>query len=1235
MVLFLTPLKRRSAMKQILKTLLITAIIAGYFLFPMRAAAQTQKLRFERLGIEQGLSQNAVLTIAQDTQGFLWIGTEDGLNKYDGYQFTVYKHDPDDPTSLIDNYVSEILVDLNGEIWIGTRSGLDRYDPSSSSFIHYPTQLETDPYLQGAWVISLYEDHQGTLWVGTEEEGLNRLDRSNGTFSNSLDEAGNVPLLHDNAARVIFEDTKGEMWIGTHDGMYRFDRADGEFTQYNSTDDAQNDEVNDISEIYEDRYGNLWVGSEAGGISRFDPASGSFTRYIHDPDDPLSLSHDRVRAIYQDRPGNFWVGTQNGLNLVPAEDFSPSNTALQFLHYYNDSFDPASLGSSTVWSIFEDQSGVMWFGTWGGGLSKYNRSTDRFKLYQHDANQPDSLSDNMIWAIMQASDESVWVGTFNGGLNVLDREMNEIVVYRHDESDADSLLSDDVRALLEDPSGRIWVGTAGGLELFDSESDRFIHFTTDVSDPHSLSGNRVNVLRASRSGGIWVGTRYSGLNLLEPASGKFTRYRHDENDPSSLGDDRIWALYEDEEGALWVGTLSGISVLQPGSDRFIHYRFDAEDESSLSSDSIFAFYEDPQGTMWVGTWGGGLDRFDRATGRFEHFTERDGLPNDTIYGIEADASGGLWMSTNRGLSRFDPQSETFENYDVRDGLQDNEFNVGAHFRSGSGEMFFGGIRGFNAFFPDEIQRNPHVPPIVITTFYKFNQAIRHDLLPNEQIQLSYRDNFIAFDFAALDYYAPANNQYAYMLEGFDEDWVQSGTRRYVSYTNLAGGTYVFRVRGSNSDGVWNEEGVSVLITVTPPFWETAWFQVLGVLVFAALVFTGFRWNVRRVEARSRELEKLVSERTQEIEQRRSEINALYLADEKLMRHLEVDQVFQALVEITVEILHADKGLLLYWDESAGRLKVRASKGFKAKTLDKLNHSVEGSTAEIVMQTGKSVVIRDVLDDTRVNRKLMKPEGILSLMRVPIQSGDRTYGVLTVAYTTPQDFGGEQQRLFEALAQRAAIAIEQANLQDQAQKSAVYEERQRLARDLHDAVTQTLFSASLVSEVLPTLWEKDPELGRSRLKVLNDLTKGALAEMRTLLFELRPSALASANLDELMRQLADSLIGRARIPVDLEIEGNCEISPEAKVVFYRVAQEALNNVAKHAQASRVRICLRRDGSETELIVEDDGIGFDPKMVSPDHLGLRIMQERAESIGARLHLEPGKQKGTRLSLAWDRK
>jgi signal transduction histidine kinase len=547
-------------------------------------------------------------------------------------------------------------------------------------------------------------------------------------------------------------------------------------------------------------------------------------------------------------------------------------------------------------------------------------------------------------------------------------------------------------------------------------------------------------------------------------------------------------------------------------------------------------------------------------------------------------------------------------------------------------MFFGGIRGFNAFFPADIQPNPYIPPIVITTFYKFNQPVRQDLLPDERIELSYRENFIAFEFSALDFNAPDSNRYAYMLQGLDEDWIEAGTRRYVSYTNLEGGDYVFRVKGSNSDGAWNEEGASVYIAVAPPYWETLWFRAIALFGVFGLAFGVLRLRVRTIEARSRDLEGIVQERTREIEQRRQELDALYRADEELFRHLEVDQVFQALVDIAVEILHADKGSLFYRDDQTEKLIPRAAKGLKPETLEQMQSSTEDGTVGWVLATGQPSIVHNVRDEPHVARWITDAEGIQSFMHIPIKIEDAIYGVFNVDYMEPRGFGTEEQRLFTALAQRAALAIEQAQLQDQAQQAAVFEERQRLARDLHDAVTQTLFSASIIAEVLPQLWEQDPKVGLSRLEVLRELTKGALAEMRTLLIELRPAAIAEADLVELMRQLAESTTGRARIPVDLQVDGECDFTPEAKIVLYRIAQEALNNVAKHAKATRAAIRLVCEEQKVELTIEDDGVGFDTGSVPPDHLGLEIMRERAESIGAELAIESGQNKGARITLTW---
>jgi len=1071
--------------------------------FPPAPPDQTSTIRFERIAGEDGLSQNSVLAILQDRLGFMWFGTEGGLNKYDGYQFTVYKHDPDNPSTLSDDFVSAIHEDRSGSLWVGTRNGLNRFDRASGTFTRYQHDPSDPHSLGGTWAVAVYEDSEGTLWVGTEDGGLDRMDRGAGTFTHHRHDLDNPKTLSDDYVREIYEDSNGELWVGTNSGLDRFDRATQTFIRYQNTPgDPQSLGGSEVSAIFEDHQGMLWIGTEDGGLSQFDRSLQTFTRYQHDPDDPHSLSHNRVRAVFEDSTGRLWVGTQNGLDLYDRE-------RNQFVHYRHNASDLYSLGSNAVWSIYEDRTGVLWFGTYGGGLSKYNRMTDQFTLYQHNPDLPNSLSDNMVWTIHEDRRGILWIGTFNGGLNKLDRESGTFTVYRHDDQDPTSISSDDVRAILEDHKGALWVGTSGGLdklvlseaEGFDPATETFAHYRHDPDDADSLSENRVTVLYEDSSGNLWVGARNGGLNRFDRATETFVRYQHDPDDPFSLSDDRVWALYEDSTGTLWVGTLGGINLLDPVSNKFVHCVHDPDDPQSLSNDQAFSFYEDPTGAVWIGTWGCGLDRFDRATQTFTHYTEKDGLPDNVIYGIEVDSEGFLWLSTNKGLSKFDPRIETFQNYDVSDGLQDNEFNVGAHFTSDSGEMFFGGIQGFNAFYPELITGNPHIPPIVITAFSKFNEVVRTDLLPNEHIRLSYKDNFISFEFAALDYTAPDKNQYAYILEGQNQDWVYASPRRHVDYTNLRGGDYVFRVKGSNNDDVWNEEGVAVYLTITPPVWETWWFRGIIVLVLVGSAIGGYRLRVRSIEARSRELERQVEERTIEL----SRTNVL------------LEQ------EIT-----------------------------------------------------------------------------------------------------------ERKRMEEALAQQAAEA-------------AVAAERSRLARDLHDAVSQTLFSASLIAEVLPRIWERNPDEGRRRLEELRQLSRGALAEMRALLLELRPMALVEAELGDLLRQLAEATTGRARVPVNVDVEGECALPPDVKVALYRIAQESLNNMAKHAEASQVNVSLRcapsfppEIGGEqrggVELRISDNGRGFDVGSILPDHLGVGIMHERAEAVGATLTVESDVGHGTEVVIVW---
>jgi signal transduction histidine kinase/ligand-binding sensor domain-containing protein len=944
------------------------------------------------------------------------------------------------------------------------------------------------------------------------------------------------------------------------------------------------------------------------------------------------LAHDRVKSIFSDSVGRLWVGTRNGLDLYDSDHD-------QFIHIQHDPGDPSSLSSNAVWSIYEDRTGVLWFGTYGGALSKYNRTIDQFALYQHKPDSANSLSENMIWAIHEDADGVLWVGTLNGGLNRLDRESGQIRVYRHDPQDASSLSSDDVRAVLEDHTGALWVGTGGGLDRLDRESGVFVHYQYDASDPASLSENHVTVLFEDARGNLWVGTRRGGLNRFDRETDTFVRYQHDEDDPNSLSSDRVWALCEDSWGRLWVGTLGGVNVWYPDTDRFARYLNDPDDPQSLNNDAVFAFYEDAEGMMWIGTWGSGLDRFDPETRTFTHYTEKNGLANNVIYGIEADLAGNLWMSTNKGLSKFDPRSEVFHNYDVRDGLQDNEFNVGAHSASPTGELFFGGIRGFNAFHPEQVTGNPHVPPVVITAFGKLNEVVRQDLAPGEHIELTYRDDFVYFEFAALDYTAPGKNRYAYMLEGQDETWIDAGPRRHVDYTNLRGGEYVFRVKGSNNDGVWNEEGAVVTLTVTPPFWETWWFRGGAILLLAAGVIGGYWLRVRSVEARSRELERQVVERTQEIERHTGELAAINELGQALTTRLDVDQVLEEAHRGAARLLDADNLYIVLHDPVREEITLalnvvdgRMSKPYATRPAG------QGITEYIVRTRTPLLLAENVLEQLKemgISAVQVEPKRApASWLGVPLVVSEHVLGMIALRnYDSPGAYDAHDQDLLAAVASQVAIAIQNAQLYEQAQELAVVRERQRLARDLHDAVTQTLFSASLIAEVLPRIWERDPDEGQRRLAEVRELTRGALAEMRTLLLELRPSALADAELGDLLRQLGEAITGRSRVRVDVQIEGEySQMGLDVKVALYRIAQEALNNVAKHSGASQATVRLCCGPEKVALHVADDGRGFDVDAIPPEHLGVGIMRERAEAIGADLTVDSEPGHGTEVSVVW---
>ncbi len=1054
-------------------------------------------LKFEHISVEHGLAQSTVNCIFQDSTGFMWFGTDDGLNRFDGYSFVVYRHDPQDPQSPSHNHITSLHQDSEGMIWIGTYGGgLDQFDPQTGLWRHYPHKSGDPQSLSDNKVRAIYQDRSGILWIATHGGGLDGFDPKTESWRHYEPDPRDPFALRDWLIDSIYEDRQGRLWIGSNNaGLARLDRLTERFIHYPHDPDDPESVSTDIllTGILQDSAGMLWIAT-FDGLNRFNPETGQAIRYQHDPDDSGSLSHNVLNAIHQDRSGILWVGTVNGLNR-----FDPA--AGTFVHYQNDPGDPNSLSSNHILSIFEDRTGALWIGTRGSGLNRVDPAWARFQHYAHDPNDPNSLNDNNVEAILQDRFGMLWIGT-SKGLNRFDRSTGQWDHFQHDPTDPDSLSNDIVGAILEDRSGTLWIGTGfGGLSRFDRASGHFVRHQPDPDDPDdTLSHSGIRTLYQDRQDTLWIGTHGSGLSALDLQTGRASHYRHDPEDPHSLSTDWIYTIYEDQEGMLWIGTReAGLDRLDRETEQFSHYQHDPNDPRSLGSDIVHAIHQDRRGMLWIGTEGGGLNKLDRESDSFIRYGVEDGLPNHSIMGILEDERGRLWLSTGNGISRFDPQHGTFRNYDIRDGLQGSVFVGGSAYKSDGGEMFFGGFGGFNAFDPEHIKDNPYLPPIVLTSLTQGGRAV--DLgIPVESItEVTFRrpDSFFEFEFAALNYSEPEKNQYAYMLEGFDADWNYLGTRRLGQYDNLPAGQYTLRMKGSNNDGIWDDTGHSIQVTVVPQVWETWWFWGLVVLVIAGSAIAGYRLQVRGIEARSHRLEKEVAERTAEL----SRINLL------------LEQ-------------------------------------------------------EIV----------------------------------------------------------ERERAEEALAQKAAEA-------------AVVAERSRLARELHDAVTQTLFSASLIAETLPRSWERDREKGQRLLQELRQLSRGALAEMRTLLLELRPAALIEAKLGDLLYQLAEAATGQGGLPVVVTVEGECHLPPDVHVALYRIAQEALNNVVKHARAGQVAVHLRcmppppGEGNEgVELSVCDDGRGFTLSQVQPDRLGLGIMHERAQAIGATLTVESRPGRGTEVRVIW---
>jgi len=831
------------------------------------ADVEVRDLKFTHLTTNDGLSQGYVTAILQDRRGFMWFATRDGLNRYDGDAFVVYKNNPNDPRSLSSNFIQDLMEDDHGFLWLATNTGVDKFDPTTERFTRYLHDRNKPDSIGGSSVKSIAQDSRGNLWFGSEDGGLDKLDTNTGTFTHYRNDSGGRFV---GRITQVIADSHADIWFVGDRGLFHLNQKTAQITQPAAAKSALS-----AASVYEDERGDLWMLADSPivGLVKYDRRAQRLRRYMVAAASAVGVLASTTNGgsanctLAADGQNGFWVPSSLGLYYF---DRHTERYTYGFMH---DETDPDSLDSNAIMSVYQDKGGVLWVGTENSGLNVLNFRQEQFGLYRHRPGAPDSLSPGRVKAIYQDSNGVAWLGLFPRALDKLDRKSGQITHYvpkPGDTLDEHTLgKGTNIASIYKDTAGYLWLGGGGGgVDRFDERSGHFKHYRHNPHNRNSLISNNVYTIYADRNGHIWIGQE-GGLSRYDPATDGYTNYQPIPDNPASFAN-TVWVIYQDRSGMLWAGTWGGVLIRFDGDAKtFVHYTPDSQDPHKLNGGGINAIHEDRTGTLWVGTFDG-LYRLNRQDGTFARYTESQGLPSSAIRCIREDGGGRLWLSTDKGISRFDPHADSFRNYDVSDGLQSNEFSTGCY-QSPDGEMFFGGSNGFNAFFPDNVRDNAYVPPVVITSFKIFNkpipigtQSILKKTIPYvDSLTLSYRNNVFSFEFAALSYANSQKNRYRYKLENFDPGWNEVGSKqRLATYTNLDPGKYVFRVQGSNSDGVWNEEGVSLPILITPPWWRTSWFRAIGAAAVLFLLWGTYQLRVRQLQQQfGRTLEARVGERT--------------------------------------------------------------------------------------------------------------------------------------------------------------------------------------------------------------------------------------------------------------------------------------------------------------------------------------------------------------------------------------
>ncbi|SMD32777.1 Signal transduction histidine kinase [Reichenbachiella faecimaris] len=827
---------------------------------------EAQISRFSHIGVSEGLSHGWAKCIEKDNQGYLWVGTVNGLNRYDGNEFKVFKNIKNSPNTISDNFIQAIESDQQGNMWIGTYSGgLNRYDPLTETFVSYRNAPKKLNSISDDRIHAITQDSKGRLWVGTAR-GLDLYDYENDHFNPYYMLVKDRPKFIRGIVACIYEDRDDNIWVGTDSGLYKIDAETGRFVGFShNPSDRSSLSHPYVTSIYQDAASNIWVGTWGGSVNLFHPEQETFTRIEEETLNHTKLSHNSVLCMTGDRDGHLFIGTEGGgLNVLNIVDHS-------LAVYLPRVGELNGINSNSIHSIYSDaESGITWIGSYGGGLNFFSRWNKPFAHFKQDQ---DELNNNSILSIAEASDGLIYVGTDGGGINIVNPKTKQVEQLTHDNLDEGSLMSNAVLALEFDDEQNLWVGTFdGGLDYLPKGANRFQHFIPDPEDPNSISDSDVSSICIAKNGIVWAGTMNGGISQYNPITRTFNNFKHVPGNAASLTDNFISHIFEGANGKFYIQNGKTLDVFDSETSTFSRL----DKSFGMILNTPIASLEDSRGNIWVGTREG-LFFFDLKSIKYKEFNKTSGLPNNSITGILEDQFRNLWVSTMGGLVKMEAAVQhqdtvRMHTYTKEDGLQGNDFKDMACHKGKGSMLYFGGQNGFNFFYPEKIHLNPVVPQVLFTGFRLFNnkvefgesEILKKPLNQTQVIHLDYKHNVFSFEFSALNYWQPQKNQYAYIMRGFEKNWNHVGNQNSATYTNLDPGHYTFKVKAANNDGIWNETGESIEVIISPPWWKTTWFRFATIFLLAFTIVAFIRIRLYQLKQRQKELTKEVEARTIEI-----------------------------------------------------------------------------------------------------------------------------------------------------------------------------------------------------------------------------------------------------------------------------------------------------------------------------------------------------------------------------------